>query len=127
MRMRFSRVLAGVLALQLVGGCTSTQRFGDYSPEKLREAIRAGEVVQPGDRVAVRSLGRGEVVFVVARIDQEAIRGTGFAIPIDEIVALEKREFSASRTAGAGLAGYAIVMMLVAAAVFGQVMGDLEK
>ena len=85
------RVLVFALALLLVSGCTTMERV-EYSPEELRDAVRAGEVVQPGDRVAVTTVSGGELVLVVTEVDDEVIGGTEEEVPIDALVAPEKRE-----------------------------------
>ena len=90
----------------------------DYPPEALRDAIRSGGVVQPGDRVAVTSVGGGEVVLVVTEIDDDAIRGADAAVPIEQVIALERRELSPVRTGLAGVGLYALTMVVVATTVF---------
>lgn len=70
-------------------------------PDTLRDGIRSGELVQPGDRIVVVTESEGERTMVVTDVDQSAIHGEGLAVPIDDIVALQKRRFSPLRTAGA--------------------------
>ena len=113
------RILAVPLVLLLVSGCMRVEK-PDHPPEALRDAIRGGELVQPGDRVAVTSVGGGEQVLVVAGIDidNDTIRGAGAEIPIEEVTALEKREFSPVRTGLAGLGVSAVVVIAVATSVF---------
>lgn len=80
-----------------LGGC-AIQHAPDMTPEALRAAIRAGDVVQPGDRVSVVTTEAGERdVFVVA-VDADHIRATPvrrqqqgeLSVPIDEIVSVQK-------------------------------------
>ena len=118
------RIFVVLLALFVVSGCTSMQK-AEYPPEALRDAIRRGEVVQPGDRVAVTSVDGGEQVFVVTEIGDDAIRGGDAAISIEEVIALEKREFSPARTGLAGLAVTTLAIMAVAASVFLGAIGVL--
>ena len=97
----------------------------NYPPEALRDAIRSGEVVRPGDRVAVTSVDGGERVLVVTEVDDDAIRGADAVVPIAEVIALERRELSLVRTGLAGAGLYALVMMAVATSVFLGVVGAL--
>ncbi|MYF29498.1 MAG: hypothetical protein F4029_02495 [Gammaproteobacteria bacterium] len=78
-------------------------------PETLRNSIRSGELVQPGDRIAVVTVSQGERILVVTQVDEETIRGDGLEIPIDEVVALEKRKISAMRTGLAVYSGLALI------------------
>ena len=60
-------------------------------PETLRDNIRNGDLVRPGDGIAVVTVNQGERILVVTQVDQDSIRGNGVEISIDEVVALEKR------------------------------------
>ena len=113
------RILAVSLVLLLVSGCMSVEK-PDHPPEALRDAIRGGELVQPGDRVAVTSVGGGEQVLVVTGIDidNDTIRSADAEIPIEEVTALEKREFSPVRTGLVGLSVSIMVVIAVATSVF---------
>ena len=119
-----SGILAVSLVLLLVSGCMSDEK-PDYPPEALRDAIRGGELVRPGDRVAVTSVGGGEQVLVVAGIDDDTIRGVDAEIPIEEVTTLEKREFSPVRTGLAALGVSAVVVIAVATSVFLGFIGAL--
>ena len=80
-----------------LAGC-AIQHAPDMTPEALRAAIRAGDIVQPGERVSVVTTEAGERdVFVVA-VDADHIRATPvrrqqqgeLSVPIDEIVSVRK-------------------------------------
>ena len=94
---------SGVFVLVvLVGlvGC-ATQRTPDMTPEALRAAVRAGDVVKPGDRVRVVTTGAGEREVVVVAVDADHIRATlvrrqqqgELSVPIDELVSVQKVVF----------------------------------
>lgn len=119
-----STMLVYSLVLLLLSGCTSAEKL-EYPPEALRDAIRRGEVVQPGDRVAITSVGGGEQVLVISEIDDDTIRSADAEVPIEEVIALEKRKFSPVRTGLAGLAASTAAIVVVAASVFLRTIGVL--
>ena len=109
---RQAPLIALALLLAFAGGCTAVQRI-DMDPAGLRDELRAGGVVRPGDRVTVISEVQGDLTFVVTDVDAEAIRGESIEVPIDEIVALEKRKFAPLRTGAAVWGGTFLVGMAV--------------
>ena len=115
------RILA-VLAALMLAGCTSLQQV----PGELRAQIRAGELVDAGDRIAVTTVDGDRFAFEVTRITAESIAGEGVEVPIDRIAVLRTERFDAVRTAGA--AGGAVASAYVAAAVaaFLSVLAALE-
>lgn len=119
-----STMLVFPLVLLLVSGCTSAEKL-EYPPESLRDAIRRGEVVQPGDRVAITLVSGGEQVLVISEIDDDTIRSADAEVPIEEVIALEKRKFSLVRTGLAGLAVSTAATVVVAASVFLRAIGVL--
>ena len=119
-----SSILA-VLAALMLAGCTSLQQVPG-EPAELRAQIRAGALVDPGDRIAVTTVDGNRYAFEVTRITAETIAGEGVEVPIDRIAALRMERFDAGRTAGA--AGGAVFSAYVAAAVaaFLSVLAALE-
>lgn len=102
------------LAFAGASGCVSLQA-PDLTPEELRSAIRAGELIQPGDKVNLVTSESGERELVVAEVDVDAIRGTRagepgasadgdqIVVPIDEVIGVRKRKLHVGRSiAGAG-------------------------
>ena len=90
-------------------------------PTTLRGELRAGGVVQTGDKVTVISEAQGDLKFVVTDVDGEVIRGESelgepVEVPINEIVALEKRKFAPVRT-GAAIWGGTFLASLAAMSV----------
>ena len=110
-------VLAGVLSL---AGCVSIQKF-EEPPPLLRDAIRDGDFVMPGQYVSVVTTSRGELAFRVTEVDRNAIRGKEEEVPIDEIVALEKRRFDLVKTAGVTVGGYLGFVLLMGLAFAGVI------
>ena len=107
-------VLFGLLSLF---GCISTQKI-EQPPSVLRDAIRNGEVVEPGQHVSIVTTSRGELEFRVAEVDRNAIRGKDVEVPIEDVVALQIRSVDVLATASlaAGwyvLTGVAVYLALV--------------
>ena len=99
-RMKGHAMRSGALMLvALVGlvGC-AIQRAPEVTPEALRTGIRAGEVLQPGDRVRLVTTEAGEREVVVVAVDADHIRATPvggqqqgeLSVPIDEVVSVHK-------------------------------------
>lgn len=94
-----------VVALLPLTGCISVQKF-DQPPTVLREAIRNGEIVEPGERVSVVTATQGELVFRVTELDGDAIHGVGVEVPIDDVVALQTQRVDVLRTAAVAVGWY---------------------
>ena len=105
------------LAVTSLCGCMSVKKI-DQPPEAIRENIRSGDLVQPGDRIGVVSVSQGERIFVVAEVDKDSIRGEGLEVPIDDVVALEKRSIDPARTGLAIYGGFSVVLFALLGVVF---------
>ena len=80
--------LAVACALAALSGCVSAEKI--HQPhDRLRDSIREGEFVQPGDQLVVVTADQRELVFRVTEVDHDAIHGAQVEVPIDEVVALE--------------------------------------
>lgn len=99
-----------LLAVALVGpGCTSLQST-QLPLDELRHGIRNESLVQPGDRVSVVDSEGKEYIFVVRKVDEDAIRGEQAAgdevtVAIDEVLALRTGQTHGVRTTFAVLGG----------------------
>lgn len=121
---------SGVLVLAVfvgLAGC-AIQRPPDLPPEALRAAIRAGDIVQTGDRVRVVTTGAGEREVVVVAVDADHIRATPvrarqqveLRVPIDELVSVEKVVFEKQAAKYVGpAAGLYVGGALLALIIFG--------
>ena len=120
---RFVAILALGSAVVALHGCMTVQKV-HQPPDVLRDNIRSGELVGPGDRIAVVTVTEGEQIFVVTDIDQDTLFGDGIEVPIDEVVALEKRRISPTRTGLAVYGGLAIVpSVLWTFVILGSILG----
>ena len=122
-RRHFAASLAVFLTVTSFGGCMSVKKI-DQPPEVIRENIRNGGLVQPGDRIAVVSASQGERIFVVSEVDKDTIRGEGLEMAIDDVVALEKHAIDPLRTGlaiygGSGVVGFALLGVVYLGAALG--------
>ena len=119
MNTRMGRIVGLVAALVAASlyGCVSVEKV-QQPPATLQENIRSGELVRPGDRIAVVTASQGERIMVVTEVDQDSIRGDGVEVSINEVVALETREVSAGKTALAAVGVVYIIVPLVITGIF---------
>ena len=100
------------LALLSLAGCIATEKI-EQPPTSLREAIRNGELVVPGQHVTIVSTSRGELAFRVTEVDRNVIRGKDVRedveVPIEEIVALQTHSVDLLATAGLAVGWYALI------------------
>jgi len=103
---------AAVFFALALAGCINTEKI-EQPPTSLREAIRNGELVEPGQHVTVVSTSRGELAFRVTEVDRNVIRGKDVGddveVPIEDIVALQTRRVDLLATAGLVVGWYALI------------------
>jgi hypothetical protein len=114
------KILIALLLLALLGGCT-TLRPVDMPPDQLQHLIVSEGLLAPGDRVRLVTTDDREYRFRVVEIDVERglIIAKDASVPIEDVVAVETREFSKGKTAaltGGALAAWVIILILVAPA-----------
>lgn len=56
---------------------------------------------------------QGHRAFVVTEVDQDSVRGDGVEVPIDDVVALEKRKLSPARTGLGVFGGLAMIPSVI--------------
>jgi len=78
-------------------GC-STLRPIDGPPTELQQRVNSGQFLKAGDRVVIVTTNHQTHRFTVTRIDSDRIEGKSESIQVDQIVSLERREFSRART-----------------------------
>jgi hypothetical protein len=90
-----------LLSLLLGAGCTTLKPV-DASPDELRQAISTGELLRRGDGVRIATADGSAETFRVTRVDIEAgvVRGRDVEIPIEDIVAVDRRVIGPAKTAG---------------------------
>ena len=95
--------------LLILQGCTTMEPVVT-GPEDVAQQIRASHLAK-GDDVAVVTSDGLKHRFKITAIDANTISGKNVSIPIDTIVGLKSREFSAGNTVV--LAGGITLTMLV--------------
>ncbi|MDE0193754.1 MAG: hypothetical protein OXQ90_20580 [Gammaproteobacteria bacterium] len=91
-----------------MAGCISIEKF-EEPPPVLRDAIRNGDLVTPGQHVSVVTTSRGELAFRVTEVEGNAIRGREVEVPIEDIVALQTRRVDYLASAGVFVGWYALI------------------
>ena len=113
----FSLILC--LAMFQLSGCTSL-RSVEMTPSQLQQKIRAGDVIKQGDAVKLVTLDGRRHEFTVSELTATTISSESESIVIDDIIALETREFSGGKTAL--LVGSMITIYTVLAALAASIM-----
>lgn len=111
------RMIRGALLTSVLvscAGCT-TLRPIEGSPADLRQRISSGELLKTGDRILVVTTDQKEHRFTVRSVGAGLIDGPAESIPIEQISALEKRQFSRGKTIAlvGGLMGGAALGLIV--------------
>ncbi|MCK5326664.1 MAG: hypothetical protein KAJ57_11670 [Woeseiaceae bacterium] len=110
----FGKFAALFFAILLSSGCSSLSPV-EMAPEQVQERISEGDIIRVGDTVRLATRD-GEIhEFEVTAVTPEQIVGENIDIAIDDIVAVETREFSAGKTTA--LAGGAVLMWAIIVAV----------
>ena len=91
------KIIATIVILLLASGCTTFKPVGLES-EKLHEQLYAGEIIHVEDKVKILTSDGIDHRFEVLEIKENRIMGSEVSIPFENIVAIEKRQFSAVKT-----------------------------
>jgi hypothetical protein len=78
-------------------GCTTLQPIEGIPPE-LQQRISSGELLKTGDRVLIVTTDNESHKFKVTGIRSGLIEGNATSIPVDQVVSVQKREFSTGKT-----------------------------
>jgi len=107
-----------LLLILCITGCTSMQPV-EMEPEQLRQKIVAGELLKAGDKARIFTTDEAQHEFRVRSVTDEMVIGDEDRIPVDEIVAVETREFSGGRTLllGAGSVSILYIIAILVASV----------
>ena len=95
-------------------GCT-TLRPIEGNPVELRQRISSGGLLKTGDRILVVTTDQKEHRFTVRSVGAGLIDGPSESIPVEQISALEKRQFSRGKSIAlvGGLLGGAALGLIV--------------
>jgi hypothetical protein len=121
----------------LLMACTSLHKIA-MSEEELHEQIRAGDLLNEGDRVQVFTLDKKRREIWVIRVDdtfvhgEQAVRGEEqvhgqrkierkkVSVAIEDIVGIKTREFSIGKTAVLSVGFYYLMIGIATAAAVGN-------
>jgi hypothetical protein len=111
-----------LVALMSFAGCT-TLRPIEGTPTELQSRISSGGLLTRGDRVSIVTTDAKMHKFRVLVISEGIVQGRKDRVPVDQIVSVQKREFSRLKTfllVGCGLAftGFIIYAAANAAPAF---------
>jgi hypothetical protein len=109
--MRRIIVLAAIISC---AGCTTLRPIEGTSTE-LQQRIDSGELLKAGDRVVIVTTDNKTHRFAVTGIAAGLIEGKADSVPVDQVVSLERRQFSRAKTL-ALVCG--VVLMVGGVAVF---------
>ena len=118
------RATIGILIASLIlSGCTTLKPI-ETSPEELQRRIVEEQLLSPGDKVRIVTSDGTTHKLTSKQIDLEnrTVGDTKQQIPIDEILAVETKEFSAGKTAllaGGAWLIYGLMAAVAAAATVG--------
>ena len=112
-RARSGAVLA-VTMLSLMG-CTTLKPVAG-SPAELRQRIAAGGLLWPGDRVVLTTTDGTRHKVAITGVASGSVQSKHGSIPIDQIVGVQKREFSVGKSVSLAL-GILVVGDAVVAAL----------
>jgi hypothetical protein len=85
------------LIVCMVGGCTTLQPVAN-APSDLSQHFNDGGVLQAGDRVVIKTSSGVTHRFRVRSVHDGAIYGDHDSVPFSEIAAVERRQFSGTKT-----------------------------
>jgi hypothetical protein len=92
--MRCSLALIAVLSF---AGCT-TLRPIEGTPTELQQRLNSGDLLESGDRVSIVTADYKTHVFKVTAVSASSIEGRRQAVPVDQVVSVQRRQFSAAKT-----------------------------
>ena len=111
------RMIRGAFLTTVLASCAgcTTLRPIEGNPADLRQRISSGELLKAGDRVLIVTTDQKEHRFTVKSVGAGLIDGPAESIPIEQISALEKRQFSRGKSIAlvGGLLGGAALGLIV--------------
>ena len=124
-----------MILTSLLAGCTTLQPMADNA-ETLRNELRSGEVVEPGDKVRVVSRDGLSRLLIVTSLDQYSLKGhpegvetddAVVTIPIDNIVFMEGKRISVGKTAAyTGGATVGVVATVIAIVIISLIINPIS-
>ena len=95
------------------------------APEELREQVRRGQIVRPGDRVSLTTDSGATHVFDVLGVTDSAVRGDAVGVPVDSIVSVRTPQADPAWTALAVGGALLAVYVLAALDAVDEIIDDI--
>lgn len=108
----------------LLGGCTSLAPV-EMPPEEVREQVRAGQILGPGERVRVTTEDGETHEFKVVEVTERAVRGNTSDVLIDQIVSVHTRRTNPARTVLAVAGTVGVVYVVLALDAMNTIIDDV--
>lgn len=102
-------------------GCTTLKPV-EMPAEQLQGRISAGEILKVGDSVKIVTTDGSVHKLKLTAVTADYIEGKGIRIPVDDVVAVEAREFSGGKTTALAAGGFAIAYVIAAAVAAASLM-----
>jgi hypothetical protein len=107
--------MAPCLIVCMTGGCTTLHPIAN-APTDLSQHFGDGGVLQPGDRVIITTVGGATHHLRIRSVRDGVIYGDHDSVPLSEIVSIDRRDFSVTKTTILVVVILAVVGALAAAA-----------
>ena len=108
-----TRIVVMLVFAVMLGGCMSLKPV-NLPGEEVREQVRAGKVVRPGQQVSITTEDGRTQKFEVKQVTDRAIQGNGANVSIDSIVSVRTRRIDGTRSALAVVGAVVAVYILAA-------------
>lgn len=114
------------LIVCLICGCTTLHPIAN-APSDLSQRFGDGGALQPGDQVIIKTVTGTKHGLRVSSVSDGVIYGDHDSVPFSEIASIDRREFSAAKTAllVVGIAGIVGVIAALASAAAHAYTGAL--
>ena len=86
-----------LIAIISFAGCT-TLRPIEGTPAELQQRLNSGDLLKSGDRVSIVTADHKTHVFKVTAVSTGFIEGRMQSVPVDQVVSVQKRQFSSTKT-----------------------------
>jgi hypothetical protein len=91
------RCCIALIAIVSLAGCT-TLRPIEGTPAELQQRLNSGDLLKSGDRVSIVTADYKTHVFKVTAAGTGIIEGRRQSVPVDQVVSVQKRQFSPVKT-----------------------------
>jgi hypothetical protein len=116
------KLASALIAILILAGCT-TMKPVEMSPDQLHDQISSGDIVGPGDQVKLFTSDGKTHELKVSAITDTSIVGDDIEVPIDDVIAMETKEFSGGDTSVLVLSSTLVLGFIVLVGLSGLAVG----